>query len=267
MTIRSPLVAAVALLLGVPSICGAQVPADLRTAVLARATAVARADVATWDRLTSDRFTVTGNDGRTLTKAERIAQLKAQQPGTPRPLEHERYQSVRNGFVHNYQVGNNAILEVWTRERGGWRVASVQVTTVEPDSATAQQAIDVANTRFLDALKRGDAATLAANYADYAVLMPPNMAAWEGHAAISQGLIGFLAQFSVVDARLTTKDLIIVGDFATERGTFAWTLHPKSGAGADIVDNGKYVVVWQHQADGSWKIVWDISNSDRPGGM
>ena len=266
-TIRSPLLAAVALLLGVPSICGAQVPADLRAAVLARATAVARADVATWDRLTSDSFTVTGNDGRTLTKAERIAVLKTQQPGTPRPLEHERYQSVRSGFAHKYQVGNSAILEVWTRERGGWRVASVQVTTVEPDSAAVHQAIDAANARFLDAFKRGDAATLAANYADNGVLMAPNMPAWEGHAAITQGFSGFLSQFGLVDARLTSKDVIITGDLAIERGTFSWTLHPKNAAGADVVDNGKYVTVWQHQPDGSWKIVWDINNSDRPGGM
>ena len=48
-----------------------------------------------------------------------------------------------------------------------------------------------------------------------------------------------------------------------ERGTYQWTLHPKSGTGADVTDNGKYVTVWELQDDGSWKISRDISNSDR----
>ena len=93
------------------------------------------------------------------------------------------------------------------------------------------------------------------------------MTAWEGRGAISQGFTGFLAQLSLVDGRVATKDVILAGDYAIERGTYMWTLHPKTGTGSDIVDNGKYVTVWERQADSSWKIVRDIFNSDRPGTM
>ena len=265
MTTRSPFLAAGLLILA-SQISSAQVPADLRAAARARNLAVAKADVATWDKLTTDSFTVVFPSGP-LTKAQRLAEIKLGKPTENPPLQNERFQRVGNDFIHRYQIDHASFLEVWTKERGNWRVATVQATLLDPDSAAVQQAITAANARFVDAFNRGDAATLAANYTDDAVFMAPNMTAWEGHAAISQGFTGFVSQFGLVDARVATKDVILAGDYAIERGTYAWTLHPKTGTGADIVDSGKYLTVWERQADGSWKIVRDINNSDRPGAM
>ena len=31
-----------------------------------------------------------------------------------------------------------------------------------------------------------------------------------------------------------------------------------------VKDKGKYLTVWKHQPDGTWKIVRDINNSDLP---
>ncbi len=55
----------------VPSAMAAQVPPELREAMRARDEAVAKADAATWDRFTTDDFTVVLADGTLLTKAER----------------------------------------------------------------------------------------------------------------------------------------------------------------------------------------------------
>jgi uncharacterized protein (TIGR02246 family) len=258
--------AAALLTLVVPAISSAQVPADLRAAARARNLAVAKADAATWDKLTTDSFTVLFPSGL-LTKAQRLAMIKAGKPSEAPPLQNERFQQVGNGFIHRYQIDEYSFLEVWTKERGSWRVATVQATLLDPDSAAVQSAITAAYARFVDALRRGDAASLGANYTDDAVLMVPNTTDWEGRAGITQGFTGFLSQFSVVDARLTTKHVVLSGDYAIERGTYAWTLHPKTGTGPDIIDNGKYLTVWQRQDDGSWKIVRDISNTDRPGAM
>ena len=202
-----------------------------------------------------------------FTKQQRLDQIKQQQPRQPAELKNERWQRVGTAFVERYQARDNAFMTVWTKERGGWRVAAVQGTLMDPDSAATQQAIAAADTRFLDALKRGDVAALISSYTDDAVVLSPNMSAWEGRSAISQGFTGFLSQLSLVDGRVVTKDVILAGDYAIERGTYAWTLHPKTGTGSDIVDNGKYVTVWERQADSSWKIIRDIFNSDRPGTM
>src|SRR5437667_9886983 len=197
MTTRSPFLAAALLTLVLPPISSAQVPADLRAAARRRNLAVAKAEAATWDKLTTDSFTVVFPSGP-LTKAQRLAMIKAGKPTEAPPLTNERFQPVGNGFIHRYQIDGASLLEVWTKERGSWRVVTVQATLLDPDSAAVQQTITAANARFLDAFKRGDAATATANYTDDAVVMAPNMTAWEGRAGITQGFAGFLSQFSLV---------------------------------------------------------------------
>jgi ketosteroid isomerase-like protein len=256
-----------AILAVTPLLARAQVPADLQTASRARRAATSQADAVTWDRLTSDSFTVFGVENRVMTKAQRLAGLKQQRPVAPLTPSYENWRHAGNTFVHRYQIDNVMVHEVWAKERAAWRVASVQVSVVEPDSAAVRHAIDSGNTAFLAALQRGDAAELAFHYTDDAVLMVPGMPAQVSRAGVAQGFAGLLTQFSITNPRLATADVIVSGYYAIERGTYSWTLHPKTGTGADILDNGKYLTVWERQDDGSWKIARDISNSDRPAGM
>jgi uncharacterized protein (TIGR02246 family) len=259
-------VAALVAVLVVPCVSQTRVPADLQTAMKQRADALARADAATWGRLTADKFVVVNGSGIVQTKAERIAQLRAGQPNGPSSAEHEtvqmygttalqRFQSVRNGIWVTF---------VWSKARNGWRVAFAQVTPIFPDSAEVRHAIDQDNAQFVDAFKRGDAAGLASHYGDGAVMMLANGPAVEGTAAIKQGFTDFLSNVSVPNFQLTTHDIILEPGYAIERGTYEMTIHPKSGTAADIVDRGKYLTVRERQPDGSWKIIRDISNSDIP---
>ncbi len=130
------------------------------------------------------------------------------------------------------------------------------------DVAAVQQYIEAANAKFLDAMKRGDTVGAMANYADDAVIMMPNEAAWRGRAGMSKGFSTFLSQMSLKEGGATTQDVMVSGDLAVETGTFEWTLQPKTGK--EIKDKGKYLTVWKRQPDGSWKIVRDINNSDLP---
>jgi ketosteroid isomerase-like protein len=61
---------------------------------------------------------------------------------------------------------------------------------------------------------------------------------------------------------LSTVEVTELGDTAYEVGSYTMKLQP---AGAAVVnDNGKYVVIWNRQGDGSWKLAVDIWNSDLP---
>jgi ketosteroid isomerase-like protein len=52
------------------------------------------------------------------------------------------------------------------------------------------------------------------------------------------------------------------GDLACLSGTYELTMNDPSGKPAN--DHGKYVEVWEKQADGKWKCGADIWNSDLP---
>ena len=125
----------VPLLCLLPTGVAAQVPAELRDAMRARDLAVAKADVATWDRLTTQNFTVVTPDGTMLTKAERLAQLKQQKPDTLRSVLQEQVTRYGDTAVRRMRRTSGAgevwIMDVWVKDARGWRVAAVQVTPVK----------------------------------------------------------------------------------------------------------------------------------------
>ncbi|MBI3792665.1 MAG: DUF4440 domain-containing protein [Gemmatimonadetes bacterium] len=129
-----------------------------------------------------------------------------------------------------------------------------------PDPAAARKAIEASNTAQLAAIMKGDVQGAVAPYADDAIVFNPGAPMSKGKAATSGMFEGMFKAMAISDAALRTEDVIVSGDLAVEHGTFKWTLTPK-GAKA-MVDSGKYVVVWRKQADGGWKIIRDILNSD-----
>lgn len=110
----------------------AQVPADLRAAMQARDTAFYAVDPAEWEKYTAPAFTTVQQDGSFMTRAERLANLRAQ---TPRPyVPRARELNERRGdlVVARFFSGGLWVLEVWTRETGTWVVLMSQVTTAKP---------------------------------------------------------------------------------------------------------------------------------------
>ncbi len=130
------------------------------------------------------------------------------------------------------------------------------------DVAAVQQQIETANAAATRAFQERDTANATRNYAADAVIMMPNEPAWVGLEKVHAGLVGFLTQATLKDVTMKTENVMVSGDMAVETGSFEWTVQMKGGKPTH--DKGKYLTVWKQQADGSWKIVRDINNSDLP---
>lgn len=129
-----------------------------------------------------------------------------------------------------------------------------------PDPAAVRQTIEAANARQIEALVKGDVAGGLANYAEDAVFMFPGAPAVQGKAAMTEPFTGTMQSTSFSDATMHTDNVVVSGDLAVENGTYKWTITPKGAK--PMADSGKYLTVWQQQADGGWKIIRDINNTD-----
>ncbi|MGH8130808.1 MAG: YybH family protein [Steroidobacteraceae bacterium] len=129
------------------------------------------------------------------------------------------------------------------------------------DTAADEAAIRAATASWATAYNAGDADTLAAQYAEDAVLQPPNAPPASGRVAIGE----FLANDSAVTRAAGLKFNIpgdgpvgVSGDLAYEAGSFSVT--DASGA---TVATGKYLGVFQKQ-DEKWLLIRDTWNTDTP---
>ena len=137
--------------------------------------------------------------------------------------------------------------------------------TVESSAATSsanlRELIRQNNARFMEAIARGDAAAVAALYTEDAQVLPSNSPPIEGPADIQAYWTAAL-QSGIKSGRLETRDLELGGDLAVETGRYQLVIQPPGGA--QLTDEGKYLVVWRRQADGSWKLHRDMFSSNLP---
>ena len=133
----------------------------------------------------------------------------------------------------------------------------------EPDTTAADvEAINAVRDAFVVAYNAGDAAALVALLTDDAVVMPPNEPALVGSDAYQSWTEAFFEQFTT-ELTITSEEIVVAGDWAFDRGVYTQTL--TSAAGGDAIqDSGKYLVIFQRQADSAWKVARDIWNSDIP---
>jgi uncharacterized protein (TIGR02246 family) len=95
-------------------------------------------------------------------------------------------------------------------------------TTMTPGRAE----VDEANRRFMEAMERGDARSVAALYTEDAVVLPPDAAMVPGRSAIEEfwrGLMGAGAR----GVNLETLRLAGSGNVLHEIGRAAITIHPR----------------------------------------
>jgi uncharacterized protein (TIGR02246 family) len=123
------------------------------------------------------------------------------------------------------------------------------------EPAELRSAIESLTAEWETAFNAGDAAAVAEVYAEDATLMPDGRDIVTGRDAIRQFWSGAMAEAPEgVVADLETLEVRGAGNLAYEIGRYT------DRAGDEVVERGKYLVVWKQQADGTWKIVADIWN-------
>jgi len=100
-------------------------------------------------------------------------------------------------------------------------------------------------------------------YSDDALVMPPNIPTLTGKEPIRALWKSMLGSPSFSGGWQATKvEVARSGDMAYVSGNYEFK--ETDAGGKPITDKGKYLEIWKKQADGSWKCVADMFNSDLP---
>lgn len=113
-----------------------------------------------------------------------------------------------------------------------------------------------ANEKFGAAFGRGDAAGIARLYAEDGQVFPPGMEPITGRPGIQAFWQGAM-DMGIKAAQLETVEVMHYGDAVCEVGRYAL-----EGASGQLLDRGKYVVLWQRHG-ASWKLHRDIWNTSQ----
>lgn len=124
-------------------------------------------------------------------------------------------------------------------------------------AGSAAEDIPAAAEAFAAAFNSGDGAGVAALYSEDAALLPPDGKRVDGRAAIQTFWQGAIDS-GLSNLTLNTVEILESGDYASEVGGL--TLDAPGEGGAKTKVEGKFIVVWKKNAEGTWQLHRDIWN-------
>jgi ketosteroid isomerase-like protein len=123
--------------------------------------------------------------------------------------------------------------------------------------ADVVSAIEAMNERFVRQFNAGDVdGVVGGFYAEDADLLAPDAPMVSGRHQVRDAIQG-MVDGGMADLTIETVKIDVSGDMAYRIGRYT--------AGKPTPDSGKFVEVHRRQADGSWRCVADIFNSDASG--
>jgi ketosteroid isomerase-like protein len=135
--------------------------------------------------------------------------------------------------------------------------------TIGQTSHNPEDAIRAADAAWLKTYIAKDVDKSVAACDEQGSLLEPNAPIATGTTAIRKLIAG---DFAMKDYKLVWRgDKVGVarsGDLGYTSGTYDWSY--TDAEGKSIKDRGKYLTIWKKQADGSWKVLFDMFNTDLP---
>jgi uncharacterized protein (TIGR02246 family) len=142
-------------------------------------------------------------------------------------------------------------------------LALLLLTAACDTRAADESAVRDADTQWSKTAEANDLDGTVSYYSDDATLLPPNAPIATGKQAIrAVWASSLLTPHAAVSWQVTKAEVARSGELAYVIGVYQIT--PKDPEGKPLADRGKLLEVWRKQADGKWKTVADIFNSDLP---
>ncbi len=131
---------------------------------------------------------------------------------------------------------------------------SLAAALIAPGALAGVESPELAAQVYTDAVARGDAAALAALYAENAVVLAPDGAVLKGRAAIEAANA---RNFAAGAARIAIDD--VMPDFGETKGVmfWSWTLTLAADSPQPVTVRGRSLTGWSKGADG-WEITADM---------
>lgn len=128
-----------------------------------------------------------------------------------------------------------------------------------PAANTADEKAAIAKLRddWVAAANKKDAATVAGFYTDDASFVTTESPLANGRSAIQAALAKSFAAAS--DLKVNSEKTELSGDIGYDYGSFTWHITPPKGKPFD--SEGRYIVTFKRQSDGSWKIAEHVSTT------
>ena len=139
-----------------------------------------------------------------------------------------------------------------------------QAPVEPPDTRAADEAtIHAAVKEWSASAQAKDADKFTSVYAEDATVMMEAAPDVTGKAAIREAIGGMMQDPNFALSFAANKVVVArSGDLAYETGTYSMTM--SDAKKKPSTNSGNYVVVWQKQADGAWKVMVDAPISDPP---
>jgi uncharacterized protein (TIGR02246 family) len=121
-----------------------------------------------------------------------------------------------------------------------------------------QASVDAAHTAYANAMKGGDAKTLASLFTPDAVLVEATAASTvKGQNGVAQFYENLFKRAKVLDVIFQPETIQQDGNLGIETGRYILTLQPTSGE--PLARTLRHLTVWRQQSDGTWLIQADAS--------
>lgn len=130
------------------------------------------------------------------------------------------------------------------------------------DTSPADAAAHQAHEAYVTAINSNNLETLLGMLTEDVVFLSAHEPAMVGKAAVRPWLEGYVKAYRTHWDK-PVQEFVVSGDWAFERYSYTSTDSPLDG-GAVVTDTGWGLVIYHHDADGTWRVARDAWGPDHP---